>query len=443
MLCSTLGVGMKIILRNIVVAIITWEARAVLNKYKPRIVAITGSVGKTSTKDAIYAALEDSFYIRKSQKSFNSEIGVPLTILGCETGWNNPFRWAKNILEGLALILLANHYPKWLVLEVGTDQPGDIQAITRWLKPDIVVITELPDVPVHVENFRRPEDVVREKKALAQALKKDGTLILGGDDKNTSALKREFSNHHVLLYGVEMHNDVYGSHISIMYNDDGEPTGMQFHVDEKGSSVPMVVEGRLGQQQIYPVLAAFAVAQALGIGPIAVAKALEGAGGPPGRMRVLRGHNGSTIIDDSYNSSPIALRAALATLKKVESKGKKVAVLGDMLELGRFSADAHKKAGVQVANVADCLITVGVRAKGIAAAARETGFSAECIQEFDTGEAKEAGQTVRVMLEEGDIVLVKGSQSGIRLEKAIKEMLREPQKARELLVRQEDEWLET
>lgn len=434
--------GMKAILRHIVVRIITWEARMVLKKYRPRIIAITGSVGKTSTKDAIFTALEDSYYVRKSKKSFNSEIGVPLTILNCETGWSNPLRWLKNIFEGLALILLANHYPKWLVLEVGTDQPGDIRAITQWLKPDISVITVLPDVPVHVEHFDSPEQVADEKKNLARALKKDGTLILGGDSKRTLALAQEFKQH-TLTYGVEAHNDIVASHIEFAHTDEGHVSGMQFRVDEQGSSIPVVIEGRIGNQQIHPVLAAFAVAQALGIGPLKVARALESQKGSPGRMRVLTGHNNTTIIDDSYNSSPVALRAALATLKRIEAKGKKVAVLGDMLELGRFSAEAHKKAGVQAAGVVDSLITVGIRAKQIAEAAREAGLDPECIQEFETGEAKEAGRVVRAMLEEHDVVLVKGSQSGIRLEKAVKEMLAEPALARDLLVRQEDEWLET
>lgn len=91
---------------------------------------------------------------------------MPLTILNCESGWSSPLRWLQNISEGLALILLANHYPKWLVLEVGTDQPNDIRDITTWLKPDVAVITALPDIPVHVENFRKPEDVAEEKRTL-------------------------------------------------------------------------------------------------------------------------------------------------------------------------------------------------------------------------------------------------------------------------------------
>jgi len=363
--------------------------------------------------------------------------------LGCDTGWNNPFLWVKIIFEGLALILLANHYPKWLVLEVGTDRPGDIQSISKWLSPDIVVVTALPDVPVHVENFANPEAVIHEKKALVKALQSGGTLVISGDDKLTLALKKEFPKTHTLLFGMEAHNDVSASHSSFLYDTQGALVGMSLHIEEKGSHIPVQILGRVGKHQVYPVLSAFAVAQVLGMKPLSVAKALEKERGPKGRMKILEGFNDSIIIDDSYNSSPVALRAAITTLRKVEVTGKKIAVLGDMLELGRFSADAHKKVGVQITGVADSLITVGVRAKQIAAAAREAGFSAECIQEFDTGDAKEAGLTVRAMLEEGDVVLVKGSQSGIRLEKAIKEILAEPQRARELLVRQETEWLES
>ena len=111
----------------------------VLKKYKPKIVAVTGSVGKTGTKDAIYAVLESKFFVRSSEKSFNSELGVPLSILGCQSGWDSPFAWIRVFLEGLALILFKNHYPAWLVLEVGLDRPGDIAHIAQWLTPDIVI----------------------------------------------------------------------------------------------------------------------------------------------------------------------------------------------------------------------------------------------------------------------------------------------------------------
>ena len=182
---------MKSIFKKIVVAILEWEAVLVLKKYKPMIVAVTGSVGKTSTKDAIFTVMSSHFFVRKSEKSFNSEIGVPLTILGCNNAWSNPILWVKNIIEGLMLIVLGNHYPKWLVLEVGADRPGDIERIAKWLKPDVVVMTTLPDVPVHVEYFDSPEDVIKEKEYLISALKPKGVLVLNYDDEKVRGLQQK------------------------------------------------------------------------------------------------------------------------------------------------------------------------------------------------------------------------------------------------------------
>src|SRR3990167_10341795 len=114
---------MKNLFKKAVVYVITLEARAILRKYKPKIIAVTGSVGKTSTKDAIFAVVGETLIARKSEKSFNSEIGLPLTILDCENAWSNPLLWSKNIIKGLALIITSVHYPKWLVLELGAGKP--------------------------------------------------------------------------------------------------------------------------------------------------------------------------------------------------------------------------------------------------------------------------------------------------------------------------------
>src|SRR3990172_7221889 len=118
---------MKIIFKKIITYILRIESRLVLWKYKPKIIVITGSVGKTSTKDAVYAVISKISYVRKSEKSFNSEIGLPLTILGCPNGWNNPAIWLKDIVWGLWLFLSPHKYPKWLVLEVGVGKPGDMR----------------------------------------------------------------------------------------------------------------------------------------------------------------------------------------------------------------------------------------------------------------------------------------------------------------------------
>ena len=165
---------MKSFLKTIITSILTVEARLVLWKYKPKIVAVTGSVGKTSTKDAIYTILKHHGIVRKSQKSFNSEIGIPLTILNCDNGWSNPFIWSKNIIEGLLLLLLPNKYPEILVLEVGADRPGDIKKVSQWLKPDVVVFTAIGKTPVHVEYFSSTDELVSEKANLVRALKPDG-----------------------------------------------------------------------------------------------------------------------------------------------------------------------------------------------------------------------------------------------------------------------------
>jgi UDP-N-acetylmuramoyl-tripeptide--D-alanyl-D-alanine ligase len=169
---------MKNFFKKIVTFIIEAQARAILKKYRPTIIAVTGSVGKTSTKDAIYTVLERTGFVRKSDKSFNSEIGVPLTILGVPNGWSNPFIWLQNITHGLELIFLKSDYPKTLIIEVGADHPGDIKRVASWLRPDIAVITTVSKIPVHVEFFPSRKALLDEKLALARAVKSEGTLIL-------------------------------------------------------------------------------------------------------------------------------------------------------------------------------------------------------------------------------------------------------------------------
>src|SRR5581483_3302861 len=192
-------------IRRLVAAILTLEAQLVLRKYKPKIIAVTGSVGKTRTKDAIFAALSDSLYIRKNDKSMNSDFGVPLAILGCQSAWHNPIKWIQNIVQGVQLLVQSDKYPDWLVLEVGADKPGDISSIAKWLQPDIAVITLVPEIPAHVEFFKSPEDVLREKRSLADHLKPGGMLILDGDDQRLRALKSEFDDSR--SYGFEPYND--------------------------------------------------------------------------------------------------------------------------------------------------------------------------------------------------------------------------------------------
>ena len=428
---------MNDLLKRLVVFILTGEARLVLARYKPKVIAVTGSVGKTTTKDAIFACLSGRVHVRKSEKSLNSRIGTPLSILGCENGWNNPFKWGWNILKGLGLIVIARDYPAWLVLEVGADRPGDIRAVAKWLRPTIAVLTGVPEIPAHVEYFESAEAVAREKRTLAQYLRPGGGLIMNGDDARMEEARSIFRGTSE-TYGFGAQNDFSVFHEEIIY-EAGAPTGIRFHAGHKGSSVPVSIHGALGRPRIYAALAALAVAEAVGIDLSAAAHSLGEWPAPPGRLRLLRGKNGSTIIDDTYNSSPAAALEALDVLRDVQGCTRRIAVLGDMLELGKYSAEAHRQVGARAAQCADMLITVGFRARVVAEAALDAGMPESNILQYEQNESTRAGGELAQQAREGDLVLVKGSQS-MRMERTVFEIMAEPERAPELLVRQDPEW---
>jgi UDP-N-acetylmuramoyl-tripeptide--D-alanyl-D-alanine ligase len=426
---------MKTILKVVVVRIITWQAKLVLKKYNPKIIAVTGSVGKTSTKDAIYHAISHWSFTRKSEKSFNSEIGVPLTILGVPNGWSNPITWIRNIFEGLELILLPNNYPKWLVLEIGADRPGDIESITKWLKPDISVITRLSKVPVHVEYFQSVGELIREKSFLVQSTKIDGFVILNSDDEDVLNFANLVENKK-FSYGTSSDADILGKKYKISY-ERSLPVGIQFEVMNGEVVETVSLTGVLGVQQMYPVLAALAVGQALGLPLTDLAKVFDTYEIAPGRMKLIKGVKDSIIIVDTYNSSPVALFEALNTLKGLKTKGRKFALLGDMLELGSYSGDEHKKAGMEASTSCDFLVTVGIRSRLIVEGALNAGMPESNILQFD--DSRSAGKYMETVVAKGDVVLAKGSQ-GMRMEKAVEEIMAEPQEKEMLLVRQDTEW---
>jgi UDP-N-acetylmuramoyl-tripeptide--D-alanyl-D-alanine ligase len=427
---------MKNILKNIIVYILTLEAKLVLKKYKPKIIAVTGNIGKTSSKDAVYTALVSSFFVRKSEKSFNSEIGIPLTILGLPNAWSDVSSWIKNIIDGLKLITLKNHYPKWLVLEVGADRPGDIESISGWLKPDVVVVTHIPDVPVHVEFFESADEVVKEKSYLVKALKDGGVLVINSDDKKVLAMKDLAKDKKVFTYGFTEGSSVVASNENITY-ENNKPTGVTFRVDYSGNSIPVEIGGVVGKQHVYPVLSALAVGISQGLNIVNMKQALTGHESAQGRMRLIEGISNSTIIDDSYNASPASVTEALKTLKKIDTVGRKIAVLGDMMELGEHSYDEHIKIGKLVAQTADILITMGVRSKYIAEGAGGEKMKKRVIFQFN--DSAQAGDKLANIIAENDVVLVKGSQS-IRTEKVVEKAMARPERKYKLLVRQEEEW---
>jgi len=427
---------MKSLFKKIVVKILTLEAKCLLKKHKPFIIAITGSVGKTSTKDAIYTILKKYRKTRKNEKSLNSNLGAPLTILGLPNAWNNPLLWLKNIIDGLFLVLFSKNYPEVLILETGIDKKGDMDELVSFISPDLVVLTRLPDVPVHVENFKNPEEVVAEKMKLVLALKSKGIIIYNHDDQKIKAELAKVSGQAV---GFGYFNDAHftARKYSIFYHDD-LPAGFSFLVDNMSDKHEVKIEGVLGMQNIYTYSAAVATAVSCGISLESAVLALSDHVSPPGRMKIIAGIKGTTLIDDTYNASPEATKQALETLKEIKYAKRKIAVLGDMLELGKFSAEEHEKIGELAVLCTDVLFTVGVRAKQIAETALINGFDERMVFHFDSVE--KAGKELQVFIQSGDVVLVKASQ-GIRAEKIVEEIMRNPEEAKTALVRQEKEWL--
>ncbi|MEK7604588.1 MAG: UDP-N-acetylmuramoyl-tripeptide--D-alanyl-D-alanine ligase [Patescibacteria group bacterium] len=410
-------------------------ARAVVRRYRPKVVMVTGSVGKTSTKDAVASVLVSRFLVRKSEKSFNSEFGVPFTILGVSNPWHDTFAWLTVFRRAFALLFLPNHYPNLLVLEVGSGKPGDLAHILRIVTPDIVVVTCLPEIPVHVETYASPEAVREEEFSPAFALATSAPLIIPIDDPYTLTSARRTSAH-VITYGTapdavvcvkqggffEENKKVLGMKADI------EVTSPSIHAGEKGT---VVVKGSIGSAQLLPAAAAIAVGLALDISLAESLTALEAYEPPPGRGRLLRGVRNSVLIDDSYNASPAAVEQALATLQIFPHAKRRVAVLGDMLELGRYSIIEHQRIAAVADAAVDLVVAVGIRARAFTALSHH----AQVIH-FDT--ARAAAETFPDLVQEGDVILIKGSQS-IRTERIVEALLFDPAD-RALLVRQEKAW---
>ena len=424
---------MKDFIKRITIFIITWEAKAVLVRHKPFIIGVTGNLGKTSTKDAVYAVMKDHFHVRRSEKSMNSEFGVPLTILGEKSGWNNPLKWLLVVARGF-FVAFSKEYPTHLVLEIGADRPGDIKSIASWIKPDITIVTQFGQVPVHIEFFRDRDAVIEEKGYLVSALKKEGLFIYNGDDHDSSKLLDK-TKAQKLSFGIHENADIRAMNVRLY----GMPiTGTEAEVKLDGEEYHLILPEVAGKSPVYCALPALLVAKFLAIPlPIACAS-LRDATKPRGRMRILQGMNQSVIIDDSYNASPKATEHGLKTLAEIDTSGRKIAVLGDMLELGLYTRDEHYKVGKIAAHSCHKLFTVGIRSRVMVDGALDEKMLDDNIMMCDT--SIDAGKELVNLLQPGDIVYVKGSQS-MRMERAISMILAEHHNPKAVLVRHEEEWL--
>jgi len=374
--------------------------------------------------------------VRRNIKNYNNEIGVPLTIIGTESGNKSFVKWMKVFGKALRLWLIKDkNYPEILILEMGADKPGDISYLTDIVPLDIGVVTKVS--PVHIEFFGSLEAIAREKGNLIRYFDQKKTAILNFDDEHVREMAKT-TKAKVLSYGYAEDCDVKAicADISVENN---KIKGMIFKLSYQGSTVPMFLPGVLGFHQLYAALAGAAVGIAMAMNMVDIGKSLKLYRAPKGRMHIIEGINNSTIIDDTYNSSPDAARAALEATAKVPHQGKLIAALGDMLELGEMENEAHQRLGEQAVKYGfQKIYAVGKLAKQIRKGASKAGMSLENIKVFEN--SKEAAYAIKQEVSDDDVILAKGSQ-GARMERITKALMAKPERASQLLVRQSKVWL--
>lgn len=425
---------MKQIVLSVIQKTLKLLARLTIKRYNPGIIGVTGNAGKTSAKEAIGTVLSRERVVRASSKNFNNELGLPLSILGDWKETGGALFWLKAIVSSALHLAVADRmYPEVLVLEYGVDRVGDMKYLLGIAKPHIGVFTAMGEVPVHVEFFAGPEGILKEKAKLIQSLPATGFAILNADDERVMSM-RELARANVITFGFSENADMRISNFQNYVDEDNG--GVKFKLVYGGSTVPVMIDGCLGKTPAYASAIASVVGLIFGMNLVKTAEALAAYRAPNGRERVLKGVKHSLIIDDTYNASPLAMREALYTLGTLRAK-RKIAVLGDMLELGKYTLSAHEEVGKLVADSADLLFTVGTRAKIIAEGAAKAGLSKKKI--FSFVNIYEAGMQLQQKVQKGDVLLVKGSQ-GVRMERIVKEVMAEPLRAAELLVRQSKAW---
>ncbi|MBL7021748.1 UDP-N-acetylmuramoyl-tripeptide--D-alanyl-D-alanine ligase [Patescibacteria group bacterium] len=412
-------------------------ASGILKKYNPDIIGITGSVGKTSCKEAVFAVLSANFNVRKNIKNYNNEIGVPLTIIGSYSGDRSIYKWLKVFKKGIGLIFKTDYsYPSILILEMGADKPGDIKYLLSFIKCKIGILTAISDA--HIEFFGTQNKIAAEKRLIISQLAKEGTAIINKDNELAWS-QQVHTKANVMSYGIHQESSVHADDIILLSR--GNELGLNFKLRHQGTVVPVFLPNIVSFQHVYAILAGVAVGVMYDMNLVAISELVQNYDGIAGRTRLLPGIKHTQLIDDTYNSSPIAVRAAIDLLLTLPlSEGaRRFVVLGDMLELGQKTELEHNSVGKYIAekNI-DILITVGEIARDFARGAKEAGMLDEHVFTFTSHD--EAGHFIQNRIKEGDVILIKGSQ-GARMERITKEIMAEPQKAQELLVRQEDNWI--
>ncbi|HTX92023.1 MAG TPA: UDP-N-acetylmuramoyl-tripeptide--D-alanyl-D-alanine ligase [Anaerolineales bacterium] len=355
-------------------------ARFWRRKLDLRVVGITGSVGKSTTKEVVFEVLDQRYRTLKNPGNMNNEIGLPLTILRLGSGYQRA------------------------VLEMGFYVPGEIALLCDIAQPQIGVVTNIGTV--HAERAGSQEAIFRGKSELVQALPPDGVAVLNLDDPWVAKMA-ENTRARIFFYGLDTTADLWADGVEGLGLE-----GIRFRLHYRSETLHVHIP-LIGQHSVHTALRAAAVGLVDGLTWQEILDGLR-QGHTQLRLTAVRSESGALLLDDTYNASPESMLAALNLLAELD--GRKVAVLGDMLELGPYEKQGHELVGIRVAEVAETLVTVGTLGHLIAAAARRAGMQSGKINEFEATD--EAIEHLRRSLTDKDVVLVKGSH-GIRMDRIV------------------------
>lgn len=437
----------KSMLKRFFTVFLASVARRAIRHEKPTIVAITGSYGKSSAKEAIATAMgagEAGSVVRASIKNYNNQFGVPFTIFSISAPGKDPLKWLVVFLKAIWIGWgFGKIGAETLILEMGADRPGDLDWLVRIAPPNVSVITAVAEC--HSEYFGSLDDIAKEKGTLVRALKEKGIAILNNDDPRVTAMRREFTGE-AKYFGFSEGADVRVLSTELFSETDERgnihPMGIEVVIEVDGKNFPLRLHGTIGRPQALACASAIAVSRVFGITVQQAIERLErDYHGIAGRTRVIPGIKYTTIIDDSYNAaSPNTVISAINDMTGVNilEHQRRIVALGDMRELGEYSDAANASVGKAVAEgKIDVLVVCGTLGAGIADSAIANGMNLDRV--FFRENSADAGLFLQEIIEPGDVILVKGSQ-GSRMEKVVKELMANPLEAPFLLVRMNDEW---
>lgn len=408
--------------KKIVANILGWQVRRLCRRHSLRVVLVAGSIGKTSTKLAIAQTLSAARRVRYQEGNYNDLVSVPLVFFGqVMPNILNPIAWAKIIIANESQIRGKFPYDI-VVVEVGTDAPGQIAEFGKYLEAYIAVLTAI--APEHMQNFS-DLDAVAAEELMVQDYSK---LVFVNSDLTDAKYLKFVEN--PITYAIEQPADYQA--VDYRFTKDG----LHFEISKGDKLVVSASHEAISHAQLYSMTAAVAVADELGLSDDEIVSGIAKIKPVSGRLQLLKGIKNSTIIDDSYNSSPEAVKGALEVVYQLEAP-QKIVLLGSMNELGEYSEQAHTEIGELCdPSKVDVVVTLGPDAnKFLAPAARDIGCQ---VEEFDS--PYDAGEYLKSIIKNDALVLIKGSQNKVFAEEAIKSILNDKSNTSRL-VRQSAYWM--